>query len=47
MSDSLGITEASDWLASFANSISADGLTIAGTAYPPSGGPIAYVVKFD
>ena len=45
-SDSLGITEASDWLASFANSISADGLTIAGMAYPPSGGPIAYVVKF-
>ena len=46
-SDSLGITEASDWLASFANSISADGLTIAGMAYPPSGGPIAYVVKID
>ena len=42
----MGITEASDWLASFANSISADGLTIAGMAYPPSGGPIAYVVKF-
>ncbi|MEO8231037.1 MAG: T9SS type A sorting domain-containing protein [Ignavibacteriota bacterium] len=44
--DSLGITEASDWLASFANSISADGLTIIGTAYPSSGGPIAYVIKF-
>ena len=45
--DSLGITEASDWLASFANSISADGLTIVGTAYPVSGGPIAYVIKFS
>lgn len=45
--DSLGITEVSDWLNSFANSISADGLTIAGTAYPASGGPIAYVIKFS
>jgi len=44
--DSLGITEASDWLNSFVNSISADGLTITGTAYPISGGPIAYVIKF-
>lgn len=45
--DSLGITEVSDWLASFANSISADGSTIVGTAYPASGGPIAYVLKFE
>ncbi len=45
--DSLGITEASDWLRSFANSISADGSTIVGTAYPISGGPIAYVVKLS
>ncbi|MBK6913471.1 MAG: T9SS type A sorting domain-containing protein [Ignavibacteriales bacterium] len=44
--DSLGVTEAADWLSSFANSISADGLTITGTAYPASGGPIAYVLKF-
>ena len=47
MIDSLGITEVSDWLASFANSISADGSTIVGTAYPASGGPIAYVLKFE
>ena len=46
MIDSLGITEVSDWLRSFANSISADGSTIVGTAYPASGGPIAYVLKF-
>lgn len=46
LADSLGIAEASDWLNSFVNSISADGLTITGTAYPISGGPIAYVVKF-
>ncbi len=45
--DSLGIAEASDWLNSFVNSISADGLTITGTAYPISGGPIAYVLKFS
>jgi hypothetical protein len=47
MIDSLGITEVSDWLYSFANSISADGLTLVGTAYPLSGGPIAYVLKFE
>jgi uncharacterized membrane protein len=47
MIDSLGITEVSDWLGSFANSISADGSTIVGTAYPASGGPIAYVLKFE
>ena len=47
MVDSLGISEASEWLNSFANSISADGLTIVGTAYPVSGGPIAYVLKFE
>jgi hypothetical protein len=47
MVDSLGITEAADWLYSFANSISADGLTIVGTAYPLAGGPIAYVLKFE
>jgi len=46
MIDSLGINEASDWLYSFANSISADGLNIVGTAYT-SGGPIAYVLKFE
>jgi hypothetical protein len=45
--DSLGIAEASDWLNSFVNSISNDGLTITGTAYPISGGPIAYVLKFS
>ncbi len=47
MIDSLGINEVSDWLYSFANSISADGSTIVGTAYPVSGGPIAYILKFD
>jgi uncharacterized membrane protein len=47
MIDSLGINEVSDWLYSFANSISADGSTIVGTAYPASGGPIAYVLKFE
>lgn len=45
--DSLGITGISDWYFPFANSISADGLTIAGTAYPLSGGPHAYVIKID
>ncbi len=45
--DSLGITGISDWYFPFANSISADGLTIVGTAYPPSGGPNAYVVKIN
>jgi uncharacterized membrane protein len=43
--DSLGVTGISDWIFSFANSISADGLVITGTAYPPSGGPNAYVIK--
>jgi uncharacterized membrane protein len=43
--DSLGITDISDWYFPFANSISADGLTIVGTAYPLGGGPNAYVVK--
>ncbi len=43
--DSLGITGISDWYFPFANSISADGLTIVGTAYPPGGGPNAYAVK--
>jgi hypothetical protein len=47
MIDSLGLTEASDWLRSYANSISADGSTIVGTAYPASGGPIAYVLRFE
>jgi len=45
--DSLGITGISDWYFPFANSISADGLTITGTAYPLNGGPKAYVVKID
>jgi Secretion system C-terminal sorting domain len=45
--DSLGITGISDWYFPFANSISADGLTMTGTAYPPSGGSNAYVVKFE
>ena len=45
--DSLGITGISDWYFPFVNSISADGLTIAGTAYPLNGGPNAYVVKID
>ncbi len=45
--DSLGITGISDWYFPFANSISADGLTITGTAYPLNGGPNAYVVKID
>lgn len=43
--DSLDITGISDWYFPFLNSISADGLTIGGTAYPPAGGPIAFVVK--
>lgn len=43
--DSLGITGISDWYFPFANSISADGLTLVGTAYPSGGGPNAYVVK--
>ena len=43
--DSLGITGISNWYFPFANSISADGLTIVGTAYPQGGGPNAYVVK--
>ena len=47
MVDSLGISEAAEWINSFANSISADGLTIVGTAYPLSGGPIAYILKFE
>ena len=45
--DSLNITGISDWYFPFANSISADGLTIAGTAYPPSGTPHAYVIRFE
>lgn len=45
MIDSLGITGISDWYFPFANSISADGLTIVGTAYPLGAGPNAYVVK--
>ena len=45
--DSLGITGISGWYFPFANSISADGLTIVGTAYPPSGGPDAFVVKLE
>ncbi len=46
--DSLGITGISDWYFPFANSISADGLTIVGTAYPPnSPSPHAYVVKIN
>ena len=45
--DSLGITGISNWYFPFANSISADGLTITGTAYPLNGGPNAYVVKID
>jgi hypothetical protein len=45
--DSLGITGISDWYFPFANSISADGLTIVGTAYPPAGGPNAYVIITD
>ncbi len=45
--DSLAITGISDWYFPFANSISTDGLTITGTAYPPNGGPNAYVVKID
>jgi uncharacterized membrane protein len=45
--DSLGITGISDWYFPFANSISADGLTIVGTAYPPGAGPNAYVVKLE
>ncbi len=43
--DSLGITGISDWYFPFANSISADGLTLTGTAYPPNAGPEAFVVK--
>jgi hypothetical protein len=45
MIDSLGITGISDWYFPFANSISADGLIIVGTAYPLGGGPNAYVLK--
>jgi uncharacterized membrane protein len=45
MIDSLGISGISDWYFPFANSISADGLTIVGTAYPLGAGPNAYVVK--
>ncbi len=45
--DSLGITGISDWYFPFVNSISADGSVMVGTAYPPSGGPNAYVVKID
>ncbi len=47
MIDSLGITGISDWYFPFVNSISTDGLVIAGSAYPPSGGPKAYVVKIN
>jgi hypothetical protein len=43
--DSLGITGISNWYFPFLNSISGDGLTIGGTAYPPSDGPIAFIVK--
>lgn len=48
LTDSLGITGLTDWYFPFANSISVDGLTIAGTAYPPgSFDAHAYVVKID
>lgn len=47
MIDSLGITGISDWYFPFANSISADGSKIVGTAYPLSGGPDAYVLKLS
>jgi len=43
--DSLGITGISDWYFPFTNSVSSDGLTLVGTAYPSGGGPNAYVVK--
>jgi Secretion system C-terminal sorting domain len=45
--DTLGITGISDWFFPFANSISADGLTIVGTAYPPSGVSHAFIVKLN
>lgn len=45
--DSLNITGISDWYFPFLNTISANGLVLGGTAYPPSGGPIAFVVKFS
>ncbi len=48
LTDSLGISGISDWYFAFANSISADGLTIAGTAYPPNGVIAhAFVVKIE
>lgn len=45
--DSLNIQGISDWYFPFLNSISADGRVMGGTAYPPSGGPTAFVVKFN
>ena len=47
MIDSLGITGISNWTFSFANSISADGSKIVGTAYDGSGGSHAYVLKLS
>ncbi len=48
MIDSLGIQGISDWYFAFANSISADGSRIVGTAYPPqSGSPHAYILQLS
>ncbi len=45
MIDSLGITGISGWYFAFANSISADGTKIVGTAYDPAGTSHAYLLK--